>query len=340
MKILACGLTYPLPNGVTVSIDLSREEMVRQGHSFHIIAPDYKEKRKWLTTLPSIPLLNRKERALSPMSERKVKKIIANFKPDIFWLHTISPFEHPFERLMGKSSVLTYHTFVENYGSMFLGEFGAEIMRTRSKNIANKMGLVISPTIAVKNMLVNYGVKTNIEIVPTGINPPTSSYTKQELAERFNFDFNKPLVIYSGRISPEKNPELLIETIKKLKEFNFLVVAPEVPFNFPNMIAIEGWPRKEVCRLYQAADLSILPSASEVQGLVIGEALSVGTRVVKVKSELQPEPYPSAKAVEKADFIPAIKQEIKKGKCEPYIFSIEDMAKKQIALFEKLRHNK
>lgn len=89
MKILACGMTYPLPNGVTVSIDLSREEMVKRGHSFHIIAPDYGEKREWLTTLPSLPLPKRRERIIAPMSERKMQKIIDKFQPDIFWLHTV-----------------------------------------------------------------------------------------------------------------------------------------------------------------------------------------------------------------------------------------------------------
>ena len=78
MKILACGLTYPLPNGVTVSIDLSREEMTRQGHSFHVIAPDYEEKRDWLTFLPSLPLPKRKERMFTPMSEKKIKNSINN----------------------------------------------------------------------------------------------------------------------------------------------------------------------------------------------------------------------------------------------------------------------
>ncbi|MEK7534999.1 MAG: glycosyltransferase, partial [Patescibacteria group bacterium] len=138
MKIVIGSMTYPLANGVTTSINTSVDGFVRAGHKVAIIAPRYDDLGKvrpehhpvtsseigrWF-----LSALHKKERFFSASSAtEEIKKIVEDFRPDAYWLHTVTWAPNAFERIMqqsNKPNVLTYHTLIEDYGRAYAGEIG------------------------------------------------------------------------------------------------------------------------------------------------------------------------------------------------------------------------
>ncbi len=324
MKIVVSSLTYPLPNGVTVSLNTAVDGFLSKGHEMKIIAPDYgvKKERPEHFTVPSsliahklaVNLFGKEERVFRVNSEKKIEKIAKEFDPDAYWLHTVTWGPNAFERHMLKSKkgkVLFYHTLVEEYGRLYAGEMGAYVMRRRTKSLGNKVDAIMTPSEMMKGKLIECGVKKPIFVIPTGIEIPKKPFTKKELREKFNIPEETKVLLYLGRMSKEKNLNVLLEMIREMKEKNYkatlLFVGPgdidEVnsdakKMGVSDMVICTGALKKEDAqKVYGAADLFVFSSQTETQGLVVGEAMLAETPVVALVSPIQKEVYPEGKAV-------------------------------------------
>jgi len=377
MKIIIGSLTYPLANGVTTSINASVDGFLAAGHRVIIIAPRYddlgkvrpehypvssSEISRWF-----LSALHKKERLFSATrAVREIRAIVDNFQPDAFWLHTLTWAPNAFEKVMrqsGHPNVLTYHTLVEDYARMYAGEIGAWLLRNRSRRVANMMDAVITPSAVIAKKLSSYGVKKNIEVIPTGIKIPEKSYTKKEIAERFHIPADSTVLLYVGRISREKNITKLIqmtEPILKGGKTVLLLVGPGDLIETQDLARKLGVGRQVICtgalskedtqKIYGASDVFVFASQTETQGLVIGEAMLAGLPVVALDSPIQPEIYPENVAVvvrDERQFASSIQSILADDKqrqtmtttAKKFVednFSVEGMISKQIALFERL----
>jgi 1,2-diacylglycerol 3-alpha-glucosyltransferase len=323
MKILISSLTYPLPNGVTVSVNTAMDGFLKRNHSVRIIAPDYKIKKireEHLTVKSSFlarsigVIIGKEERTFGLGAQSQIKKIINEFNPDAFWLHSLTWSVNAFEREMmkhKKPKVLFYHTLVEEYGRLYAGKIGALTMRKRSKDVCNKVDVVMTPSNAMKKKLENYGVTKPIHVVPTGIDPCLNPFTKKELIEKFKIPPESKILLYVGRVSKEKNLNVLLNAIKeidekKLKAF-LLIVGPgdvdEIKKDIDKMkikdkVFLTGaLPKEETARVYGASDAFVFSSTTETQGLVIGEAMNAEIPVIALDSSIQKEVYPVETAI-------------------------------------------
>ncbi len=374
MKIMVSSLTYPLPNGVTASLNTAVDGFLKEGHEVMIVAPDYKMKntRKELKTIPSslilhkvaVNLLGKEERVFRINSAKKIQQLAEKFNPDVYWLHTVTWAQNAFEAQMIKSNkpaVLFYHTLVEEYGRLYGKEMGAYIMRKRTKSLCNKVDAVMTPSEMMKKKLLEYGVKSPIYVIPTGIDKPKKSFTKEELVKKFKLPPKKKILLYLGRMSREKNLGALLNMMSDLenkkKDYILLFVGPgdidEVKkeaerLKIKNKVFFTGaLERDEAQRVYGACDVFVFSSQTETQGLVVGEAMLAGTPVVALESPIQKEVYPKGKAVvvkKEEDLADAVEDIlISKEKREKLIkearefvednFSKEMMIKKQTAVF-------
>lgn len=323
MRLLLCSLTYPLPNGVTSSINESIDGFVEAGHEVLVISPSYKDgparaehrpvASSQIIELITNPLGN-SERFFGWRANREIRSIIHSFKPDGFWLHTVTPAPNTFERLMMKSNkakVLTYHTMLEHYGRAYAGAIGEQQMIRRSAAICNNVDAVITPSQFMKRRLEQYGVIQPINVIASGIEPIEKSYTKAELAKRFHFPPDHTLLIFVGRVVKEKNISGLLtmmrELVKVMPKTTLLLVGPgdiegtrneAVALGLEKNIAFtDQLPSNEARQCYGGADVFVFASQSETQGLVIGEAMSAGVPVAALKSPIQKEIYPETVAV-------------------------------------------
>lgn len=381
MRIVLGSLTYPLPNGVTNSVNLTVDGLLAAGAQVMIVAPDYglKLARPEHKIIPSsslgklfMSLWGKEERMFSWRSRSKMEKLIADFRPDVFWLHQVTWAPNLFEKVMldsGLPTLLTYHTLVEQYarvyaGTVGLAEAGAERMVNRSKELANAVNQVITPSTVIKDKLIGYGVTTPISVIATGITPPVPSLTKAELAARYKFSPDNALLLFVGRISEEKNIKALLGMARDLKKmqvaFNLMLIGPgdiaetkkqAVQLGISGCVTLtDALPASVTRACYGAADVFVFASQSETQGLVLGEAMMAGLPVVALDSPIQKEIYPEEVAVVVYDqklFASAVGDLLKD---EPRLkllaangqkfvtdhFSDAIMTQKQLALIEKL----
>lgn len=376
MKILIGSLTYSLLNGVTISINRSIDGFNKKGIKTIIVSPDYgigkTRKEHYLAPSSLITksvgvLIGKEERTFGFGAYNKIKEINDEFNPDAYWLHTITWTPNAFERFIFKSKkpkVVFYHTMVEEYGRIYAGPIGATTMRLRSKTVCNKADSVIIPSEMMKRKLINYGVKTPIHVIPTGISIPKKQSTKAEICKKFGIDPSSKILLHVGRVSKEKNLEVLLKATKKINDLGFNAVALFVgPGDIEEMIeeAEElkiddkvffsgGLPKEEAQAVYGGADVFIFSSQTETQGLVIGEAMAAEIPVVALKSPIQEEVYlkeVAAVADNFDDFIEKLKSVLKNSeetkemvkRAKIFVdknFSEQTMIDKQVKIFEEL----
>lgn len=376
MKILAGSLTYPLPNGVSSSINESIDGFLEAGHQIYVVSPDYGtgKARPEHYYVPASAIgravtgyFGRDERTFGLGASTEIRRLIRELRPDAFWLHTLTWAPNAFERIMLKSKlpkVLTYHTMVELYGRQFAGAIGEQRMINRSVEVANAVNRIITPSHFMASRLINFGVTKPIVIIPSGIEPIRGGYTKAELAIKFHFPPNATVFIFVGRVVKEKNIDGLLKMMRLVVKTDpnvvLLLVGPGEIDEMKEEAAKLGITRNvfftdqlspgEARRCYKGADIFVFASQSETQGLVVGEAMSAGLPVVALDSPVRQEVYPESVAVV-TKTIPKLAQAAlelvhdKKRRVElselgrDFVaehFSKKTMIEKQVSVFEQL----
>lgn len=326
IRILACSLEYPLPNGVTVSLNTSITELKRKGVKVAIISPDYnfgKVRRGHYPLQPSFIVKNigmiagRKANTfgvgLSLLAYPKIKEIIKRFDPDIYWLNTIAWTINPFEIAMletDKPKVITYHTLLEDYGKIYAGEAGAAAMKLKSELICNQVDAIIVPNKMIQERLYSYGIHKPIHIIPTGISFAKKSFSKDEVRRRFKIPQKSKILLYVGRVSKEKNIEFLFDAFREIQEIvdsKLLIIGmgeieqySEKARNkgiLKNTVFAGEVAKKDIEKIYGACDVFVFSSQTETQGLVIGEAMASGLPVVVLNSHISNEVCPVGTAI-------------------------------------------
>jgi 1,2-diacylglycerol 3-alpha-glucosyltransferase len=372
MKILASSLTYPLPNGVTVSLNTAVDGFIDRNHELLVVGPKYQKEpfrpehrivSSSMITRGIGILIGKEERTFGIKAHREIENIAKEFNPDVYWLHSLTWSRNAFEDLMLKSkkpSVIFYHTLVEEYGRIYAGRIGAYTMRERSKKACNQADAIMTPSSFMKEKLKSYGVTKPIHIIPTGIDFNETCFTRKQLSEKFKIPLDSKILLYVGRVSKEKNLDVLIDAMQEIKESKLkavlLVVGPgdikemQKKTKSNNIVFTGGLPKSETVKMYGASDAFVFSSKSETQGLVIGEAMFAGTPVIALDSPIQKEVYPESVAVvvrNEKDFPEAIIETLKNKqktklmsvRAKKFVkknFSKKSMIDKQIKVFQEL----
>ncbi len=297
MKIIFFTDTYkPQVNGVVTSIDLFSRELKKRGHDVHIICPKDKKspEEKNVHYLKSLKFKPYPEYRIGIPSPR-VLKITKKISPDIIHIH--GPFSMG---VLGLSVakykkipvVMTYHTFITNYTHYltkrkFLDKYNKKIAKKYTKWFFNKSDTVIAPSTPIKKILKNYGIRKNIEVIPTGIKTKKKTKTKK---------FETPTILHVGRVTKEKRIDHLIKAFAKLKDKQYqLIITSEGPYrkelerfvkkNKIENVKFYGYVSdKKMEELYKKSHLFACASKSETQGLVLLEAMSNGCPVLVSES--------------------------------------------------------
>lgn len=133
----------------------------------------------------------------------------------------------------------------------------------------------------------------DVSCVPTGINAlkkPTPAQVA-EFKQQFDIAETDEVVLYAGRLSAEKNLDILIPTIKKVLkkrpkarllyvgnfEYRETLERKAVESGVGDRITFTGaLPRENLGVAYAAADIFVFPSLTDTQGLVLHEAAHAG----------------------------------------------------------------
>jgi len=307
MKIGFFTDTYsPSINGVVTSINSFATELQNLGHKVFIFAPDANQKKtdpKYVYRYKSIPLIgNREQLVINPMNHAVTLK---NIELDI--IHAQTPFTLGWIALRQAKKknipiIHTYHTLFTEYVHYlpFSKGLGLWLTKRGSRDFCNRCNGIVVPSNAIAEELKSYGVKKRIEVIPTGVSTDLVKKGNAHLIrEQQHLAPEAEILLYAGRLAREKNVEFVIQAfheIAKVRPNAQLVIVGDGPYRkylenlvtslkLQHRVTFTGFLQKEVlASWYKAADIFLFASTTETQGMVVLEAMEMGTPVVAVNA--------------------------------------------------------
>ncbi|MBK7896361.1 MAG: glycosyltransferase [Anaerolineaceae bacterium] len=204
----------------------------------------------------------------------------------------------------GRSPIVyTNHTRYDLYTGSFtsLPQPAADaIMRQVWPEFTDYADLVITPSASVRDVMLEFGVRRPIEVIENGVDlkpfhQPTAPLSKTDLGVLET----AVLVTYVGRLSPEKDVDILLEQFAIAKDvvpnLHLMIIGkgasqPELQ-NLANELGIASSvlftgavSYENVANYLAAADLFATASVTEVHPLTVIEAMAAGLPVVAISS--------------------------------------------------------
>jgi alpha-1,6-mannosyltransferase len=178
-------------------------------------------------------------------------------------------------------------------------EFTMDFARRYVRNLYNRFARTLVPSPALGAVLRDWGVE-NIENIDLGVN--TAIFKPEPGAgQTVRADLGIPpgatLLLYVGRLAPEKNTRILFDAFEILHRehagrFHLLAVGDGQQRAFltelKNRTGAVTWlpycgESARLAQLYRAADLFVHPGVQETFGLVALEAQACGTPVIGIR---------------------------------------------------------
>ena len=304
MRIAIMTDSYrPTTDGVVTAVLVTRRVLEELGHTVFIIAPDpgeeYREEGVYYfraVKFRSYPGY------FVPLFPSDQSDLIRKLKPDVIHIRGVAFMAVKAliaSHNTGVPTVLTYDTMVtdviEQYSPIKLPK--NVLVGGASKYIRfllKRPDAVAVPTPSTGRELTEViGARPRrMEVIPTGIDTDHFSRSDAGLAIREKYSLTgKRIVIYVGRLSYEKNIDLLIRSMKLMDEDVVLMVVGQGPAgdSLHELVEKEGLSDRVVFTgyifdqalvdHYSCADAFASASVFETQGFTVQEAMSCGLPV-------------------------------------------------------------
>ncbi|MFH0954564.1 MAG: glycosyltransferase [Candidatus Micrarchaeota archaeon] len=293
---------FPSIDGVVTSIATTALELSKQGHSILVFAPKPRDFSKVpeisgfeVVWVAAVSLLQYDQYRVSPPFSLSAQKKFKAFAPDVVHCHT--PFSLGWMGLnLGKKFkvpvVATYHTLLPNF-LMYLPipifnktKLAKQITWHYTNFFYKKADLVTTPTEPMAIELKKHGCPA------LAISNPVQFSLFNRFSKTKKPDFKKEFrLVYFGRLSFEKNIEVLIEALKILLSKKIpakLVLVGDGPAKqflqgVTKNLALEkhveftGILRKDdLAKKVASCHVMVTASTIETQGLTILEGMSAG----------------------------------------------------------------
>lgn len=310
MRISMFTNTYlPHIGGVARSVSTFVEDLLAAGHDLQVVAPTFPDQQEddadYILRVPAIQNFNGSDFSVRIPLSGEIREEISGFEPDIIHSH------HPFllgdsavrmSRSLGAPLIFTHHTLYEQYthyvplDSPALKRFVSDLA-TQYANICNQ---VIAPSNGIKELIHKRGVRSDITVLPTGIDLNRfRSGDGERFRQRHSIDPNNLVIGHVGRLAAEKNLLFLARAVaaavKKKLEMKFVVAGNGAlreqilnifrQHEIEDSLVLAGSLRGgDLADCYAAMDVFVFASQSETQGLVLAEAMAAAVPVVALSA--------------------------------------------------------
>lgn len=308
MKIGMMADTYkPHVSGITNYISLNKYFIEALGHEVYIFTFGDEKKSDDETNVirsPGLPLIDTGY-YLSLRYNREARNLLQSM--DIVHVH------HPF--LSGSLAirycrpesipiVFTNHTRYDLYTQAYLpilpDTVGETAMRAYLPPFCRLCDLVIAPSEGMAKVLERIGVDTHIQVVPNGVDLEPFHHEIQSHDRRsFGIDTEAVLLIYVGRLGPEKNLPFLLRAFGGVSEafenVNMMLVGDGSEkdnlqalvnhMGLTDKVVFTGMvPYPHIPKYLRMADIFSTASITEVHPLSVIEAMAAGLPVLGITS--------------------------------------------------------
>ncbi len=297
----------PHVSGITHYISQNQLALQAAGHEVFVFtfgeAPPGEDDPSVFRT-PGVPLAQTGYH-LSFRHTRSIRRMVQSM--DIVHVH------HPFLsgrlalrycRPAGVPVVFTNHTRYDLYAQYYLpalpDRLGAGLFQAYMPFFCSEVDLTIAPSLGVREVLHDLGVATPVKVIPNGVDltpfdPPQNPVRRAALG----IQEGVLLLVYSGRLGPEKNLATLLRAFAGLHNalpHSSLVLLGDGPerrelewlaenLGLAGSVVFAGMvDYSQVPGYLAACDVFVTASVSEVHPLSIIEALASGLPVVGIDS--------------------------------------------------------
>ncbi len=198
-------------------------------------------------------------------------------------------------RILKRPICSTYHTALPQYVAQLTEDPAMEELMWRyTLWYYNQMDVIYVPSHAVGDELMSKGVPEHkIRFYPRGIDSWTFHPSKRNgfFTSRYRLEEHVLKLLYVGRVSKEKNVDLLENVFRRLRQtrenIHLIIVgegpylkemkqrAADLPVTFTGFLDGE-----DLCQAYASSDVFVFPSTTDTFGNVILEAQASGLPVV------------------------------------------------------------
>jgi len=295
-------------NGVSTSVKTLRDELRKRGHDVRVLSvsensESLMEKTDYLIGSFPVPFYSGARQTLH-FKDKLIKEII-KWHPDIVHIQTeftIGKIAKKIAKACNVPIINTSHTLYEDYAGYVIPSkrLGRIIARRFTKSSYEESKAIITPSQKIKDLLLKYGVKSPIHVIPTGIDLDRFKkriflIEKAKLKAKLNIPSKAKVIVSIGRVAKEKNLDEIISFMPDLISENkniILLIGGDGPYKKQietqvkklgiekNVRFVGMIPPKETYKYYQLGDLFVCASTSETQGITYIEALACSLPLV------------------------------------------------------------
>jgi len=297
----------PHISGITNYIALNKAHLEKMGHEVYIFTfgdENYVDDEGNVIRSPGLPLLDTGY-FINLRYNEKARHLL--YTMDIAHVH------HPFMsgslalrycRPRGIPIIFTNHTRYDLYAHAYFPLLGDLISETSMSAylpvFCRLCDLIIAPSPGMRDVLVHFGVDAPIDVVPNGVDIQPFLQAPNPLDRtQFGFSPDDVLLIYVGRLGPEKNLGFLLRsfagTAKAYDHIGLLLVGdgPErenlqeqaAYLKIDNRVHFTGSiPYDQMPSYLSMADAFVTASVTEVHPLSVIEAMAAGLPVLGIQS--------------------------------------------------------
>lgn len=301
--------TYkPYVSGVTNYVDLNKRALERAGHEVYVFTfgdIDYVDDEPRVLRSPGLALADTGF-YLSLRYKTEHKKLLQTM--DVAHVH------HPF--LSGRLAlnycrsaripiVFTNHSrydlLAQAYLPLMPDEVSHSLLQAYLPDFCESVDLVISPSAGMAKILRELDVKSHIEVIPNGVD--LAKFHQAEPCPRSGFGFTEQdiLLVYAGRIAPEKNISFLLQSFAGIaqlipniyllivgggkKQFEEDLQSDIGQLGIANRVRSTGMIAYDDIPGYLAmGDIFVTTSVSESFGMSTVEAMGTGLPIMGIHS--------------------------------------------------------
>jgi len=305
---------YPDVNGVSVSIETLRKQLLKMGHVVYVITASLDTKivggvefENGVLRIPAVKIKQLYGYRISRPISIHALEYIKNMDLDVIHINTeftIRMIAVAAAHLFKIPYCFTSHTMWEDYTHYITkGHFdktSKKMVGMYTKHVYDGDCEIIVPSKKTQGVLQTYGIKKQIHVVPTGIDTArlspenVDSSSVDEILTSLNIK-DKFRIVYVGRLAQEKNLDFIINNLPAVFQRHpdaVMLITGYGPSedDFKQLVNEKGLsdkvfflgkqPPDKIQNYYALGELFVTASTSETQGLTYIEAMAAGLPVI------------------------------------------------------------